>query len=135
VSVYINAAYGIHHDLKSHTGSCVVIGDVGAVHCRSSKQQIIPKSSTEAKLVALSDCANQALYIRNFLMEQGYPCGPVTVYQERQVRSGTNEAHRHQILLAEGKSEQRRGCSESYGHRGHVCQHAHEAATRTAIRE
>lgn len=82
VSTYIDAAYGVHHDLKSHTGSCVVIGDIGAVHCRSSKQQIVTKSSTEAELVALSDCANQALFIRNFLIQQGYPCGPVTLYQD-----------------------------------------------------
>lgn len=32
--------------------------------------------------MALSDCANQALYLRNFLMEQGYECGPVTVFQD-----------------------------------------------------
>jgi hypothetical protein len=38
VSAYIDAAFGVHYDLKSHTGSCVVIGDVGAEHCRSSKQ-------------------------------------------------------------------------------------------------
>jgi hypothetical protein len=82
VSVYINAAFGVHQDLKSHTGSCVVIGDVGAVNCRSSKQQIVAKSSTEAELVALSDCANQALCIRDFLIEQGYPCGPVTMCQD-----------------------------------------------------
>ena len=82
VSTYIDAAYGVHHDHKSHTGSCVVIGEVGAVHCRSSKQQIVCKSSTEAELVALSDCANQALYLRNFLIQQGYQCGPVTVYQD-----------------------------------------------------
>jgi hypothetical protein len=60
VSVYMDAAYGVHHDLKSHTGSCAVIGDIGAVHCRSSKQQIVAKSSTEAELVAQSDSANQA---------------------------------------------------------------------------
>jgi hypothetical protein len=48
-----------------------VIGDIGAVNCRSSKQQIVTKSSTEAELVALSDCANQALFIRNFLIQQG----------------------------------------------------------------
>jgi hypothetical protein len=82
VNVYIDAAYGVHHYLKSHTGSCVVIGDVGAVHCRSFKQQIIAKSSTEAELETLSDLANQLLYIRNFLIEKGYPCGPVTVYQD-----------------------------------------------------
>jgi hypothetical protein len=32
VKVYIDAAYGVHADGKSHTGSCVVVGDVGPVH-------------------------------------------------------------------------------------------------------
>ena len=82
VKAYIDAAYGVHADLKSHTGSCVVIGEIGAVHCRSSKQQIVCKSSTEAELVVLSDCANQALYLRKFLIEQGHPVGPLTVYQD-----------------------------------------------------
>ena len=52
------------------------------MHCRSSKQQIVCKSSTEAELVALSDCANQTLYLRKFLIEQGHPVGLVTVYQD-----------------------------------------------------
>ena len=37
VRVYVDAAYGVHSYGKSHTGSCVVIGDVGVVHCKSSK--------------------------------------------------------------------------------------------------
>ena len=72
----------MHPDRKSHTGSCVVIGELEAVHCKSSKQQIVTKSSTEAELVALSDSANQALHIRNFMLAQGHPCGPVTIYQD-----------------------------------------------------
>ena len=82
VRVFIDAAYGVHADGKSHTGSCVVIGDVGAVHCKSSKQSIVTKSSTEAELVALSDSANQGLYIRNFLISQGYTMEPVIIYQD-----------------------------------------------------
>ena len=82
VSVLIEAAYGVHPDGKSHTGSCVIIGDVGAVHCKSAKQQIVTKSSTEAELVALSDSANQSLHIRNFVLAQGHSCGPVTIYQD-----------------------------------------------------
>jgi hypothetical protein len=82
VRVYIDAAYGVHADGKSHTGSCVVIGDSGAVHCKSAKQQIVTKSSTEAELVALSDSASQGLHTRSFLTAQGYQCGPVTVYQD-----------------------------------------------------
>ena len=82
VRVYIDAAYGVHADGKSHTGSCVVIGELGAVHCKSTKQQIVSKSSTEAELIALSDSANQALHTRKFLLAQGYMCGPAIVYQD-----------------------------------------------------
>ena len=82
VRVFIDAAYGVHSDGKSHTGSCVVIGDYGAVHCKSSKQSIVTKSSTEAELIALSDSANQGLYIRNFLISQGRKMEPITIYQD-----------------------------------------------------
>jgi hypothetical protein len=82
IKVYIDAAYGVHSDGKSHTGSCVVVDDVGAVHCKSVKQQIVSKSSSEAELIALSDSANQALFMRNFFMAQGYSCGPVIVFQD-----------------------------------------------------
>ena len=82
VSVLIDAAYGVHPDGKSHTESCVVVGLRGAVHCKSAKQQIVTKSSTEAELVALSDSTNQALYLRNFIIGQGHTPGPVMVYQD-----------------------------------------------------
>jgi hypothetical protein len=48
VRLYIDASYGVHADGKSHTGSCIVVGDTGAVHCKSGKQQIVTKSSAEA---------------------------------------------------------------------------------------
>ena len=53
-----------------------------AVHCKSAKQQIVTKSSTEAELVALSDSASQVLHTRAFIMAQGYECGPMTAYQD-----------------------------------------------------
>jgi hypothetical protein len=82
VRLYVDASYGVHSDGKSHTGSCVVVGDVGAVHCRLTKQGIVTKSSTEAELVGMSDSANQAIHLSNFLIRQGYAMGPVTVYQD-----------------------------------------------------
>lgn len=84
VRLYVDAAYGVHSDGKSHTGSCVVLGESGAVHCRSSKQLIVTKSSTEAELVGMSDSANQGIYIRNFLIEQGYTMAPITLFQDNQ---------------------------------------------------
>jgi hypothetical protein len=82
VHLFVDASYGVHVDGRSHTGSCVVIGDLGAVHCRSAKQQIVTKSSTEAELVAMSDSANQGLFLRNFLVHQGYRMPAVIVYQD-----------------------------------------------------
>ena len=52
------------------------------MHCKSAKQQIVTKSSTEAELIALSNSANQALHVRNFIIGQGHSCGPVTIYQD-----------------------------------------------------
>ena len=80
IRMFVDAAYGVHQDRTSHTGSCVVIGDRGAVHCKSIKQFSMSKSSTEAELIALSGSANQALYLRRFLIEQGYEMEPVTFY-------------------------------------------------------
>ena len=82
VRLYVDASYGVHRDGKSHTGSCVVIGDVGAVHCRSTKQGIVAKSSIEAELIGLSDSANQGLHMRNFLVMQGYKMPAVIIYQD-----------------------------------------------------
>ena len=73
VHLFVDASYGVHADGRSHTGSCVVIGDLGAVHCRSVKQTIIvTKISTEGELVALSDSANHGLFLRKLLILQGY---------------------------------------------------------------
>jgi hypothetical protein len=67
VHLYVDASYGVRADRPSHTGSCVVIGDVGAVHRKSTKQQIVTKSSMEAEMVGLSNSTNQGLFTRNFL--------------------------------------------------------------------
>jgi hypothetical protein len=67
-SAYIAAAYGVNEDGRSQTGSCVVIRDIGAVHCRSTKQGLVTKSNTEAELVALSHSCNQGIHVRRFLI-------------------------------------------------------------------
>ena len=82
VRLFVDASYGVHVDGRSDTGSCVVVGDVGSVHCRSTKQQIVTKSSTEAELVGLSDSVNQAIHIQDFLALQGYKLEPIIVYQD-----------------------------------------------------
>ena len=82
LSQLIDAAYGLHADRKSHTGSVVVIGKEGCIHVKSSKQKVVTKSSTEAELIGLSDAANIGLHTRNFLLAQGYKLGPLRIYQD-----------------------------------------------------
>lgn len=72
----------MHVDGKSHTGCAIVLGALGAVYVKSSKQKNVTKSSTEAELVGASDSATQAIHLRNFVEAQGYEVGPVVVYQD-----------------------------------------------------
>ena len=71
VRAFVDTAYSVNYNGKSHTGVCVVIGDVGDVHCNSEKQKIVTKSSTEVELVALSDSCDQGLHVRRFLQARG----------------------------------------------------------------
>ena len=83
VKVFIDATYGVHSDSgKSHTGCAIVLGERGPLYAKSCKQKIVPKSSTEAELVGLSDTASQAIHTRQFLIAQGYEMGPATIYQD-----------------------------------------------------
>jgi hypothetical protein len=81
VIAYVDASYGVHYDAKSHTGSIISLGK-GAIFAKSSKQKLVSKSSTEAELIGLSDSFTQAIWTRDFLVEQGYQVGPATIYQD-----------------------------------------------------
>ncbi|MEL7196301.1 MAG: reverse transcriptase domain-containing protein [Bacteroidota bacterium] len=67
----VDAAYGVHPDMKGHTGSEISVGN-GSVYSSSSKQKINTKSSTESELVGVSDALPQVIWTRYFLIAQGY---------------------------------------------------------------
>ena len=48
VMSYIDASYGVHQDMKSHTGSTITLGK-GSIYAKSSTQKLTTKSSTEAE--------------------------------------------------------------------------------------
>jgi len=52
---WVDAAYAVHDDMKSHTGGETSLGR-GAIMCKSTKQKLNTKSSTEAEVVGSSDC-------------------------------------------------------------------------------
>ena len=47
---FVNASYAVHHNMKSHTGGVITFGR-GGIACKSTKQKLVTKSSTEAELV------------------------------------------------------------------------------------
>ena len=81
ILIYIDAAYGVHSDGKSHSGLFVSMGK-GPIVTRSIKQKLVTKSSTEAELVGASDEVSLGIDLRDFLIEQGYIVGPATLYQD-----------------------------------------------------
>ena len=83
VKWFIDASYGVHHDLKSHTGATMTLGK-GSVYSASRTQRINTKSSTEAELVGVDDNMAQVLWTRYFLGAQGYDVRDNKMYQDNQ---------------------------------------------------
>ena len=46
VTFYVKASFGVHSDMKSHTGSAITVGK-GVVYAKNSTQKLTTKSSTE----------------------------------------------------------------------------------------
>jgi hypothetical protein len=60
-----------HPDMKSHTGGAMSMG-TGGLLCKSTKQKLNSKSSTEAELVGASDYLSNTIWSKLFLEAQGY---------------------------------------------------------------
>ena len=54
IRTWVDASYATHADMKSHTGGMISFG-TGSLFCKSTKQKLNTKSSTEAELVGASD--------------------------------------------------------------------------------
>ena len=81
IFAYVDTSYGVHFDGKGHTGSFISLFK-GGVYVKSSKQKLNTKSSTETELVGLSDSLSMIIWIRNFLVAQGYCLSAAVVYQD-----------------------------------------------------
>jgi hypothetical protein len=81
VHAYVDASYAIHPDAKGHSGMAMFLG-AGSIYCKSSKQKLVARSSTEAELIGVSDGLTQILWTRLFLEAQGYPGNPVVMHQD-----------------------------------------------------
>jgi Reverse transcriptase (RNA-dependent DNA polymerase) len=68
---WVDASYAVHPDMRSHTGGIMSFG-TGGIMCKSSKQKLNTKSSTEAELVGVSDYLPNAIWAKMFLEGQGH---------------------------------------------------------------
>jgi len=78
---WVDASYGVHKDMKSHTGGTLSMGK-GSIYSMSAGQKITACSSTEAELIGVHDVLPQMLWTRNFLMAQGYKVVDNVLYQD-----------------------------------------------------
>jgi hypothetical protein len=71
IRTWVDASYAVHPDMKSHTGGIISLG-TGGIMCKSTKQKLNTKSSTEAELVGASDYLPNTIWVKLFLEAQGY---------------------------------------------------------------
>ena len=80
---WVDASFAVHPDCRSHTGATVSIGK-GCVYSTSTRQKLNTKSSTEAELVGVSDVLPIIIWMRMFLIAQGYGVKDNVVFQDNQ---------------------------------------------------
>ena len=72
IYTWVDASYAVHADMRSHTGGVISFG-IGGLLCKSSKQKLNTKSSTEAELIGASDYLPNTIWVMEFMKAQGYP--------------------------------------------------------------
>jgi hypothetical protein len=83
ISAFIDASHAVHRDMRGQGGMVITLGS-GPVFIKSWKLKLVTKSSTESELVALSDGLSQVIWLRDFLLLQGYEVPAAKVYQDNQ---------------------------------------------------
>jgi hypothetical protein len=81
---YIDAAFAVHNDMKSHTGAMMTMRQEGAASAQSSKQKLNTKSSTESEFLGVDDNISQVIWSKYFLEAQDEVINDNIVYQDNQ---------------------------------------------------
>jgi hypothetical protein len=81
LSWYIDAAFAVHMDMKSHTGAVFTMGK-GALVSDSRKQRVNSRSSTESEIVGVDDEIHKVIWAKRFIEYQGFKVKHNIVYQD-----------------------------------------------------
>jgi hypothetical protein len=82
---YFDASWACHSDLKGHTGIVITLGHNGfPLICKSKKQKVVSRSSTEAELIAMFEGLDYLLYMNRLAGFLGIRQNndPITIYQD-----------------------------------------------------
>jgi hypothetical protein len=83
IHMYADASYGVHEDCKSHSGIDLTLGR-GPIRCRSIKQKIVARSSTESEVIAASDASKEAAHQANLMEAMQFELQPIIFHQDNQ---------------------------------------------------
>jgi len=83
IAWYLDAAFAVHQDYKSHTGAAMTLGK-GAVQSVSTKQKINTRSSTESELVSSDDILSKAQWTKLFLEAQDLHINDNVIFRDNQ---------------------------------------------------
>jgi hypothetical protein len=78
---YVDAAFAVHKDYKSHTGATMTLGE-GVLCSVSTKQKVMSRSSTEAELVGVDDVISKVLWSKLFIEAQGFQVKTTVIYRD-----------------------------------------------------
>ena len=82
---YVDASFAVHPNMRSHTGGGLTMGR-GFPITVSTKQKLTVKSLTEGELVGVDEIMPIMLWMRQFLLEQGYGIVENLLLQDKKAR-------------------------------------------------
>ena len=91
---YIDAAFAVHYDMKSHSGLIFTIGK-GAMISSSRKQKINSRSSTKAELNATDEMLSKIMRVKKFIEKQGFKVKLNILFQDN---TSTMKLHKNRKL-------------------------------------
>jgi hypothetical protein len=78
---WVDAAYGVHYDMKGQTGGTLSMGK-GSVYSYAAAQKLVARSSTEAEVIGVDDLMPQMMWTGYFLKAQGVVVVDTVLYQD-----------------------------------------------------
>ena len=78
---YVDAAFAVHPDMKSHTGIVFTLGK-GSIISGSTKQKVNSRSTTEDEMNAVDEKLSKIIRTKKFLESQGFKIKLNIIFQD-----------------------------------------------------